>query len=63
MILSGHPNNGNRTRLLSRLSLNKKKTGHSPSDQREIAVIDERIEDIVIRLYGMTYEEQKIIVK
>jgi hypothetical protein len=54
---------GNRTGLPSRVSLDKKKTGHSPSDQREIAVIDERIEDIVIGLYGMTYEEQKIIVK
>lgn len=52
MILSGHPNNGKRTGLLSGLSLNKKKADHSPSDQREIAVIDEKIEDFFIRLYG-----------
>jgi len=49
---------GNHIGPPSRLSLHKKKTGHSRSE-REIAVIDDKIEDIVNGLYGITYEEQK----
>ena len=49
------------------LELNKKKTSLPPSAEREkiereIAVTDEKIDEIVYELYGITDEEKKIIV-
>lgn len=49
------------------LDLHKKKNSLPPSAEREkiereIAVVDEKIDDIVFDLYGITDEERKIIV-
>jgi hypothetical protein len=48
------------------LELHKKKTALPPSTERdkierEIAITDEKIDDIVYGLYGITEEERKII--
>lgn len=48
------------------LELNKKKNSMPPSSEkerveREIAVTDEKIDEIVYGLYGVTEEERKII--
>jgi len=48
------------------LELHKKKTALPPSAEREkiereIAVTDEKIDEIVYGLYGITEEERKII--
>ncbi len=50
------------------LELHKKKTDLHPSAEREkiereIAVTDEKIDEIVYGLYGITVEERKIIDK
>jgi hypothetical protein len=48
------------------LELHKKKSSLPPSSEREktereIAVTDEKIDEIVCELYGITEEERKII--
>jgi hypothetical protein len=50
------------------LELHKKKISLPPSAEREkiereIAVTDEKIDDIVYELYGITEDEKKIIEK
>ena len=48
------------------LELNKKKTALPPSSkrekiEREIKITDEKIDELVYELYGITEEERKII--
>ena len=43
------------------LELHKKKNTLPPSAEREIAATDEKIDEIVYGLYGITEEERRII--
>jgi len=43
------------------LELHKKKNSLPPSTEREIAVTDEKVDEIVYGLYGITEGERRII--